>query len=119
MKHLHMLMALLIIVVFIYQSYLVLSSNRRAPRAVKIASHILYALIIVSGAVMLMQLMSVNAPVQWAFAKIILLFTAISASVKAFKNHATPAQRKAGIVIAGIAYLGIVVLAFTKPGNLF
>ncbi|MBE0443111.1 MAG: SirB2 family protein [Psychrobacter sp.] len=119
MKHLHMLIALLIVVLFLYQSYLVLSANRRAPRPVKIISHMLYAFLIVSGAVMLMQLMSVNAPVQWVFAKIILLFAAISSSVKAFKNHSTPNQQKAGILIAGIAYLGIIVLAFAKPGNLF
>lgn len=119
MKHLHMLMAVLIIVLFIYQSYLVLSSNRQAPRAVKIATHVIYALVIVSGAVMLMQLMSANAPVQWVFAKIILLVAAISSSIKAFNNHATPTQRKTGILIAAVAYIGIVILAFAKPANLF
>lgn len=119
MKHLHMLMAVLIIVLFVYQSYLVLSSNRQAPRAVKIATHVIYALVIVSGAVMLMQLMSANAPVQWVFAKIILLVAAISSSIKAFNNHATPTQRKTGILIAAVAYIGIVILAFAKPANLF
>lgn len=119
MKHLHMLMALLVVVLFLYQSYLVLSANRRAPRVVKIANHIVYALVILSGAVMLMQLMSANAPVQWVFAKIILLVAAISASIKAFNNHATPTQRKTGILIAAIAYIGIVILAFAKPANLF
>ena len=119
MKHLHTLMAVLVIVLFLYQSYLVLSANRQAPRAVKIASHIVYALVIVSGAVMLMQLMSANAPVQWVFAKIILLVAAISASIKAFNAQATPIQKKAGIFIAAVAYIGIVILAFSKPGNLF
>ncbi|WP_350656052.1 SirB2 family protein [Psychrobacter sp. S1-30-MNA-CIBAN-0213] len=119
MKHLHMLMALLVVVLFLYQSYLVLSANRRAPRVVKIANHIVYALVILSGAMMLMQLMSANAPVQWVFAKIILLVAAISASIKAFNNHATPTQRKTGILIAAIAYIGIVILAFAKPANLF
>lgn len=119
MKHLHMLMALLVVVLFLYQSYLVLSANRRAPRVVKIANHIVYALVILSGAMILMQLMSANAPVQWVFAKIILLVAAISASIKAFNNHATPTQRKTGILIAAIAYIGIVILAFAKPANLF
>lgn len=68
---------------------------------------------------MLMQLMSANAPVQWVFAKIILLVAALSASIKAFNNNATLSQRKTGILIAGVAYIGIVVLAFSKPGNLF
>ena len=119
MKHLHMLMALLTVVLFLYQSYLVLSANRQAPRAIKIATHIIYALLIVSGATMLMQLMGANAPVQWAFAKIILLIAAISSSVKAFKPDATPTQRKTGILIAAVGYIGIVILAFAKPDNLF
>ena len=99
MKHLHMLMAVLTILLFLYQSYLVLSADRRAPRMVKIATHIIYALVILSGATMLMQLMSANAPVQWVFAKIILLVAAISSSIKAFNAHATPGQRKTGILI--------------------
>ena len=61
MKHLHMLMAALTVVLFLYQSYLVLSADRRAPRVVKIATHIIYALLILSGAMMLMQLMGANA----------------------------------------------------------
>ena len=70
MKHLHMLMAVLLIAAFLYQSYLVLSANKQMPLALKISTHILYAVIILSGAGMLMQLMSANAPVQWVFAKI-------------------------------------------------
>lgn len=119
MKHLHTLVVFLLIGVFIYQSYLALSANKRAARPIKIVTHILYALAIVTGAWMLMQLMSVNAPVQWVFAKIILLIAAISASVKAFNAHATPSQSKVGIVIAGVAYAGIVTLAYVKPENLF
>jgi len=114
-----MLLVFILIGLFIYQSVLVLSANRRAPRPVKIANHILYALVIVTGAWMLMQLMSVNAPVQWVFAKIILLVAAISASVKAFNINATPGQSKVGILIAGVAYIGIVILAYAKPANLF
>ncbi len=119
MKHLHTLLALLLIGLFIYQSYLVLSAEKRAPKVIKIANHILYALIIASGGWMLMQLMSVNAPVQWVFAKIILLIAAISASIKAFSPHATSSQSKVGILIAAVAYIGIVILAYVKPENLF
>ena len=119
MKHLHMLLVFILIGLFIYQSILVLSANRRAPRPVKIANHILYALVIVTGAWMLMQLMSVNAPIQWVFAKIILLVAAISASAKAFSINAAPTQSKVGILIAGVAYIGIVILAYAKPANLF
>jgi hypothetical protein len=44
---------------------------------------------------------------------------AISASIKAFNNQATLGQRKTGILIAAVAYVGIVILAVTKPANLF
>ena len=119
MKHLHMLMAVLVIALFLYQSYLVLSANKSAPRAIKISNHIIYALVLLSGAWMLFQLRSVNAPIQWVIAKMVLFVAAISASIKAFNNSATPIQRKTGILIAGAAYVGILILAFTKPGNLF
>ncbi|MFC6204620.1 MULTISPECIES: SirB2 family protein [Psychrobacter] len=119
MKHLHTLLALLVIGLFIYQSYLVLSAQKRPPRVIKIANHILYALIIVSGGWMLMQLLSVNAPIQWVLAKIVLLIAAISASIKAFSPNALPSQTKVGVAIATIAYIGIVVLACTKPANFF
>lgn len=117
MKHLHMLLALIVIVLFLYQSFLLLSANRQAPRPIKIATHIVYALIILSGGWILMQLMGENVPVQWVFAKIILLVAAISASVKAFSPVATPIQSKTGILIAAIAYCGIVILAVVKPDN--
>lgn len=119
MKHLHTLLVVILIGMFLYQSFLVLSANRRAPRPIKILNHLIYALIIVSGVWMLMQLMSANAPVQWVFAKIILLIAAISASAKAFHAHATPAQSKIGIGIAAVAYVGIITLAYAKPENLF
>ena len=119
MKHLHTLLALLIIVLFVYQSYLVLSHNKAAPKMIKISSHILYTLVIISGAWMLMQLMAAQAPVQWVFAKVILLVAAISVSIKAFNPKATAIQTKAGIFIATVAYIGIVILAIAKPANLF
>lgn len=119
MKHLHMLMAVIVIVLFIYQSFRALTSHQPAPKVIKISTHITYALILLSGAWLLMQLMSVNAPVQWVVAKIVLLIAAISASIKAFRATATPAQTKAGILIAAVAYAGIVALAVSKPGNFF
>lgn len=119
MKHLHMLMAVLVIALFLYQSYLILSTDKQTPRVIKISNHIIYALVLLSGAWMLFQLMSANAPVQWVIAKMVLFVAAISASIKAFNNSATAIQRKTGILIAGAAYVGIVILAFTKPGNLF
>lgn len=119
MKHLHMLMAVIVIVLFIYQSFKAISTRQPASKVIKISTHISYALILLSGTWLLMQLMSVNAPVQWVVAKIVLLIAAISASIKAFRVAATPAQTKAGILIAAVAYAGIVALAVSKPGNFF
>lgn len=119
MKHLHILLAAIVIGLFLYQSYLLLSHNKRAPKGVKIINHIVYALILLSGAWMLMQLLGANAPVQWVIAKMILFVVAISASLKAYKNQATLAQSKAGILIATIAYAGVIILAYIKPENFF
>ncbi|UYZ96150.1 hypothetical protein LP090_09180 [Moraxella bovis] len=43
-----------------------------------------------------------------------LLAVAISANIKALRAPLL-SQKKAGMVIAGIAYVGILVLAVTKP----
>lgn len=117
MKHLHMLMAACIILLFIYQSFCVLSRNKRLGKPFKIATHIFYALIILSGVMLVMPLLSLNVPLQWVGAKVILLIAAISASVKAFRPTATLAQSKVGIFVTTIAYIGIVALAFIKPAN--
>ncbi len=117
MKHLHMLMALITIGLFLWQSYLVLSKNKRFDKKGKIATHIVYALLIVSGAMAVMPLLAAHVPLQWVVAKIVLLIAAISASIKAFKPAASTAQSKTGILIALCAYIGIVVLAFIKPDN--
>lgn len=119
MKHLHMLMAVVVIALFLYQSYLILATENRAPRAIKIANHIVYALVLLSGAWMLLQLLQANAPVQWVIAKMVLFVAAISASIKAFNPRATPIQSKAGVFIAAVAYIGIVILAYVKPDNFF
>lgn len=119
MKHLHMLLAVVVIALFIYQSFLVLGKTSRAARSVKIANHIVYALILVSGGVLLIQLLSAQAPIQWVIAKLALFIAAISASLKAFKPTATISQSRAGIFIAAVAYVGIVILAVIKPANLF
>lgn len=117
MKHLHILMAALTILLFIWQSYLVLTKGDRFEKKGKIATHIVYALLIISGVVTVMPLLSANVPLQWVAAKIILLIAAISASIKAFKATATPTQSKTGILIALVAYIGIVTLAVVKPDN--
>ncbi|PNK60530.1 SirB2 family protein [Psychrobacter sp. FDAARGOS_221] len=117
MKHFHLLMVLITLILFVWQAYLALSGTAGFSKKLKIATHIVYTFLIVSGALTVMPLLSTNAPLQWVMAKIILLLAAISASIKAFRATATPAQVKAGVFIAAIAYFGILVLAVVKPAN--
>ena len=117
MKHLHRLMAVITVVLFLWQSYLVMTKGQRFDKKGKIATHVVYTLLIISGALNVMPLLQADAPLQWVAAKIILLIAAISASIKAFRATATPAQSRTGIFIAFIAYVAIFVLAFVKPGN--
>lgn len=117
MKHLHILMAVITVGLFLWQSYLVLSKDQRFDKKGKIATHVVYTLLILSGALMVIPLMKANAELQWVAAKIILLIAAISASIKAFRPSANSAQSKTGIFIALIAYVAIFTLAFVKPSN--
>lgn len=117
MKHLHLLTIVILLGLFLYQCYLTLPPRRLTPKALKISTHITYALVILSGGWMLTQLMAVNAPVQWVFAKILLLFAAISASIKAFRPSTPQSQSYVGIFIATVAYVGIISLAIIKPAN--
>lgn len=123
MKHLHMLMAVLTIGLFLYQSLLVLkspnSTHGRLGKSTKIITHIFYTLLVISGIILVMPLLSLNVPLQWVAAKVVLLIAAVSASIKAFRPSSTRSQALTGILITAIAYAGIVILAFTKPGNLF
>lgn len=58
-----------------------MAKGTRFDKKGKIASHVVYALLIISGVLSVMPLISVNAPLQWVAAKIILLIAAISASI--------------------------------------
>ena len=73
MKHLHMLMAVITVVLFLWQSYLVMTKGQRFDKKGKIATHVVYTLLIISGALNVMPLLQADAPLQWVAAKIILL----------------------------------------------
>ena len=94
MKHLHMLMAVLTIVLFLYQSYLVLSANRRAPKAVNSHAYLCACHRLRCHHVDAAN--SANAPVQWVFAKVILLIAAISTSIKPLTTMQRPSKVKRG-----------------------
>ena len=78
MKHLHMLLAIIVLFIFILQA--------------------------------------LPGTQHWALAKLVLLIVAASATIKAQRHYTnTPSQAKAGLMIASVAYVGIIVLAITKP----
>lgn len=116
MKHLHMLMAVIAILLYLYQAYLVLAGKPVAlSKAFKGTSHLFYLLLVGSGLYLFWQIYQVAGVQHWALAKIVLLVVAVSANIKAIRPSTTLAQAKAGMLLAGVAYVGMVILAFTKP----
>lgn len=126
MKHGHIMMAMLLVALFLFQATAVFIAKRSTseppvtqPKPLKIVSHVLYALVIVTGLMTAMPLIQAHAVPHWLYAKLVLLAVAISATVKALRPTTAPNQAKIGMLIALIAYLGILLLAFIKPMNLF
>ncbi|MCL1623191.1 SirB2 family protein [Moraxella sp. Tifton1] len=117
MKHMHMLMAFLLLFLFIIQAMPILTQKgSRSPAIMKVCNHLLYALVMASGFWLFWQLYQVAGVQHWAIAKLVLLIVAASATAKAQRNHLVASgQAKAGLLIATVAYVGIVFLAFAKP----
>lgn len=116
MKHLHMLMAVITIALYLYQaSFVVRGTKPSLNKAFKGASHAVYTMLVASGLYMFWQLYQVAGFQAWAFAKLILLIMAVSASIKALRPATALSQAKAGFLVAGVAYVGIVWLAIAKP----
>ncbi|MDO4896940.1 MAG: SirB2 family protein [Moraxella sp.] len=116
MKHLHMLMAYTAIALYLYQgSFVVRGVKPTLNRAFKGASHAIYTVMVISGLYLFWQIFQVAGFQAWVVAKIILLIVAISANIKALRPNTTIAQAKAGFLLAGVAYAGIMTLALTKP----
>lgn len=121
MKHGHMMMAMLLIALFLFQAVMVFSAKNKPviPKPLKIGSHIMYALVILTGLLTAMPLIKAHAIPHWLIAKLILLIVAISSIIKAMRVTTPLNLAKIGMLIALIAYIGIVILAFVKPVNLF
>ncbi len=77
--------------------------------------HLGYSILIVSGLYLLSR--PEFEAGAWFYAKIILFFVMLSASIKAFqrKKQIPLVQRQAGLVIAIIAFCAIFALVFVKP----
>lgn len=121
MKHLHILMAVMTIAIFLYQFFCILtlrpanSSKPLLSKPLKIATHIVYTLLVIAGIMLVMPLAQTVGVPGWVVAKIVLFIVAISATIKATRPTTTAVQAKAGMVIALIAYIAIVTLAVLKP----
>lgn len=79
------------------------------------SQHLAFALIALTGVILLIMN---NFQVQpWFYAKIILFFVLLSALSKAFKRDDSIllVQRRAGLLLAGVAFAAIIALVIIKP----
>ena len=129
-KIVHMTFASLAIIVFVIRTILLFwqptaivtassSATRPAPksagRIVLVAmQHLAFTLLVITGIVLLYQNKFVVQP--WFYGKIILFLVILSAITKAFgKRDIGIGQRKAGAMVAGIAFVGLMTLICWKP----
>ncbi len=129
-KIVHMTFASLAIIVFVIRTILLFwqptvivtassSAARPAPksagRIVLVAmQHLAFTLLVITGLVLLYQNNFVVQP--WFYGKIILFLVILSAVTKAFgKRDIGSGQRKAGAMVAGIAFIGLMTLVCWKP----
>lgn len=111
MKHIHLFMVVLTLMLFGYSSVRIVS-KKPLGKAYHIISHLVYLGVVVSGAYLLWVLSRVAGVQHWAYAKIFLLIIAIFVMIKARKN---PVNAKVGISLAWISLGAVLFLAVTKP----
>lgn len=127
-KIVHMTFASLAIIVFVIRAVLLFwktpagspdavagSAPKSAGRIVLVAmQHLAFTLLIITGLILLYQN---NFVVQlWFYGKVILFLVILSAVTKAFgKRDIGRGQRKAGVMVAGIAFAGLMTLVVWKP----
>ena len=77
--------------------------------------HLSYTLVILTGIILLFMNHFEVQP--WFYAKIILFLVLLSSQIKAYKkdDNILLAQRRAGIVIGAIAFIGLLALVMIKP----
>lgn len=91
------------------------AAPKSAGRIVLVAmQHLAFTLLIVTGLILLYQNNFVVQP--WFYGKVILFLVILSAVTKAFgKRDISNGQRKAGAMVAGIAFAGLMTLVIWKP----
>ncbi len=119
LKIIHMTFGSLALIAFLIRAVMLFWAPQNQPgkvsRIVLVAmQHLSFTVLIVTGIVLLYQNQFVVQP--WFYGKIILFVVILSATIKAFgKRDITLAQRKAGVIVAGIAFAGLFTLVIWKP----
>lgn len=85
-----------------------------APRGLIIGGHVVYAVTLALGLVLLTQLPVI--PV-WILAKLVLFVVLISAITKVAKTVQTKKQRLTGLLVADLAWISILYLVLVQPGG--
>lgn len=115
----HLTFGSLALIAFLIQAAMLFQAPENQPakasRTLLVAmQHVSFTMLILTGAVLLYQNQFVVQP--WFYGKIILFVVIISATIKAFgKREITLAQRKAGALVATIAFAGLITLVLWKP----
>ncbi|WP_333669467.1 MULTISPECIES: SirB2 family protein [Acinetobacter] len=120
-KIIHMTSVALLILVFVLRaSTLFIRTHNQQPNpkgrvAFVALQHLSLTVVIFTGLTLL--IMNEFKVQPWFYAKIILFMVFLSSQIKAYKKDDTIllAQRRAGLVIGGIALLATLVLVVLKP----
>lgn len=77
--------------------------------------HLSYTVVVVTGVVLLFMKHFDVQP--WFYAKIILFLVLLSSQIKVYKKdeNILLAQRRAGLVVGSIAFIGLIALVMIKP----
>ena len=120
-KIIHMSAVALLIIAFISRAstlFIGVQEQQPNPKARKLLvalQHLSLSLIILTGVVLLV--MKGFQVQSWFYAKIILFLVLWSSLIKAYKKDPTMllVQRRAGLIIAAIALMGVLALVMIKP----
>ena len=86
------------------------------PRILRILTHILYAGVVGLGIWLIYSYMQVGLRVPaWMHLKIVLFVIAVVFSAFAFRPGATRNRQNLGMLLAGLAYIGVMYCVFAKP----
>lgn len=119
-KHLHMVLGLLTVLLFVIQAgWLLMRQDRqlpaRAQRFFRMMPHILYAVVIGLGIWLMVTMMRVGVNPLWVHPKIVLFLIAIVGTAIAMRPGASRGRQNLGLLIAGLCYIGILYSVIAKP----